>query len=161
MALPYKNILLGAVFSFLPWVASANSYVGLDGASVNVENELNDELSPSGARLRLGMQLSEFIDLETHLGGGTDRHSGAFDSFSATYAGAYLKAYLPVGRRTSVFGLAGLSGVRYTQRIDGRSFNASQTGFSYGFGLETQISKRLDLSADFMRYTNECSANRL
>jgi len=101
------------------------------------------------------IQLNEFLDFETHLGGGTDRQTESFDTFSATFAGAYLKAYLPVGRRTSVFGLAGVSGVRYTQRLDGRSFNASQSGISYGVGLETRISRRLDLSADFMRYTND------
>jgi len=140
----HKNIFLVTVFSLIPWFASANSYIGLDGASVNVENELDD-----------GIQLNEFLDFETHLGGGIDRQTDSFDTFSATYAGAYLKAYLPVGRRTSVFGLAGVSGVRFSQRLDGRSFNASQSGFSYGFGLETRISRRLDLSADFLRYTNE------
>lgn len=141
--------LLSAVLS-VP--AHAGGYIGLDGTSLALDNQLDDDLNPRGARLRLGMRLNDLFDFEVHLGGGIDRQTTLFDNFSAGYAGAFLKAYLPVGQRSALFGLVGASGVEITQNINGREFSASRSGFSYGFGLETELSERLDLSADFVRY---------
>ena len=152
-----KATLLVGVFLAPLADANANAYIGLDGASIAVENQLDEDLNPHGMRLRLGMQLSDLLDMEMHLGGGTDSETPAFESFSATYAGAYLKAYLPFGQRSSLFGLAGVSGISYSQQVSGRTFTDTQSGFSYGFGMETQLSDRLDLSADYMRYSNRGS----
>lgn len=138
-----------------PMYASADTYIGLDGASMAVESSQNDELNPIGMRLRLGVRLNELFDIEVHLGGGTDSETSSFDSFSTTYAGAYLKGYLPFGHKSAVFALAGLSGLTHSQEINGRSFTDSQSGFSYGLGMETQLSDRLDLTADFMSYNND------
>lgn len=132
--------------------AHASGYIGLDGTSLALDTELNEELNPRGVRLRLGMRLDDLFDVEVHLGGATDLHTTAFDQFSTGYAGAFLKAYLPVGQRSALFALAGASGVEITQRINGRDFSDSRTGFSYGIGLETQLSEALDLSADYVRY---------
>jgi outer membrane immunogenic protein len=154
MSLTIKVALLAGAFLAPLFNAHADSYIGLDGASITVENPLDDELNPHGMRLRLGIRLSDLLDMEMHLGGGTDSDTPAFESFSATYAGAYLKAYLPFGQRSSLFGLAGVSGVSYSQDVNGRTFTDSQSGFSYGFGMETQITDRLDLSADYMLYSN-------
>lgn len=134
--------------------AHAGGYIGLDGTSLGLDNRLDEDLNPRGARIRLGMRLDDIFDVEVHLGGGTDRHTTAFDDFSAGYAGAFLKAYLPVGQRSALFGLAGASGVEITQSINGREFSDSRSGFSYGFGLETELSERLDLSADYVRYVS-------
>ena len=136
---------------------NANGYVGLDGASIGVENQLNDELNPHGMRLRLGMRLSDLLDFELHLGGGTDNATAVFNSFSAAYLGAYLKGYLPLGQRSAAFALAGVSGISYSQEIDDRYFTDTQSGLSFGFGLETQLTDRLDLSADYMLYSNDGS----
>ena len=153
-----KTPLLALIASLLcaPAIAGqAGSYIGLDGASIAVQSQQNDDLNPRGMRLRFGVRVNEFFDMEAHLGGGTDSETTSFESFSTTYAGAYLKGYLPFGRRSSVFALAGLSGVTHSQDVSGRSFTDSQSGFSYGFGMETQLSKQFDLSADFMSYTND------
>lgn len=115
----------------------------------------HDEISPTGFRLRMGASLSHAFDVEAQFGGGSDDDTGGFDDFKARYAGAYLKGYLPLGYRSSLFGLGGFSYVELTESIDRIEFNDSRTGFSYGFGLETQITKNVDLSADYMRYSQE------
>lgn len=150
----FKTIMAASLLS-LPLLVHANGYVGLDGSSVSVDNDLDDDLNPRGMRVRLGVRISEVFDIEAHLGGGSDSRTSAFDTFSTTYAGAYLKGYLPLGRQSALFGLAGVSGVEHTQTLNGRDFSDSQGGFSYGFGLETQLTQRLDLSADYMRYTSD------
>lgn len=135
--------------------AQASGYIGVDGTSLALDNQLDKDLNPRGMRLRLGMRLDDVFDAEFHLGGGSDRHTEAFDDFSTSYMGGFLKAYLPVGRRSALFGLAGVSGVEISQTINGSEFSDSRSGFSYGFGLETELSKRLDLSADYVRYVGD------
>lgn len=143
------------LLSMMAFGAHADGYVGLDGSSMAIDNQLDDNLSPHGVRLRLGMRISDVFDIEAHIGGGSDTRTDAFDRFSTTYAGVYLKGYLPVGERSAVFALMGVAGVRHTQTLDRRDFSDSQSSFSYGFGLETQLTDRLDLSADYVRYTGD------
>ncbi len=132
--------------------AQAGGYIGLDGSSLDIENTLDDELNPGGIRLRLGMPVAPMFDVELHIGGGSESETLVADRFTASYMGAFLKGYLPVGRRSALFALAGFSAVDFTQTFDGRDFSDERSGFSYGFGLETEISQRLDLSADYVRY---------
>lgn len=134
--------------------AQAGGYIGLDGSSLNIENSLDDDLNPGGVRLRLGMPVAPMIDVELHLGGGSESQTTAADRLTAVYAGAFLKGYLPVGRRSALYALAGVSAVDYTQTLDRRDFSDERSGFSYGFGLETEISPRLDLSADYVHYVS-------
>lgn len=130
----------------------ASSYLAIDGSSVTVTNSVDDDVNPRGLRLRLGMRISEDFDLEAHFGGGTDDTTQAFDEFSASYVGFYLKGYHPIGRRSALFALAGGAAVELTQNIGGSEFADDRGSFSYGFGLETQLSRAVDLSADYMRY---------
>ena len=132
---------------------AAGSYIGLDGSAIDVDTGADDEIRPLGARLRLGTRLARNFDLEAQFGGGTDNDVDLFDRFSAAYIGVYLKGYLPIGRYSALFGLAGASAVELTQRINNSEFRDDRAGFSFGFGLETQLSSRFDLSADFMRYS--------
>jgi len=133
----------------------AGGYIGIDRSSVTVEDESGDEIEPDGLRFRIGMRISEFFDLEAQFGRVDDSSTTAFDDFETTYMGAYLKGYLPVGRQSALFALAGVSGVEYTQDIAGQEFSDDQSGFSYGIGLETKLTQSLDLSADYMRYNTD------
>ncbi len=131
----------------------AEGYIGLDGSSINVDSSVEDDINPRGLRLRLGLRLNELFDIEAHVGGGRDGTTTAFEKFSTTYYGVYLKGYLPVGRRSALFFLAGGAGVEFTQNLDTGKFSDDRNGLSYGIGLETQLSKYVDLSADFIQYT--------
>lgn len=134
-------------------MAQASGYLAIDGSSLTVTNSVEDDINPRGLRVRLGLRVSEVFDLEAHIGGGTDQETVAFEQFSAGYMGFYLKGYLPVGQRSALFALAGGASVEFTQTLNGGKFSDDRSGFSYGFGLETQLSPTLDLSADYMRYT--------
>lgn len=133
--------------------ASASSYIGLDRSSVAFDHSDQTDISATGMRVRLGLRVSDGFDLEAHIGGGANSSTQAFDEIRASYMGLYLKGYLPVGHRSALFALVGGAGVDFEQTIGPGKFNDDRAGFSYGFGLETQLSERLDLSADFMRYS--------
>jgi len=133
----------------------ASSYITLEGTSVTVQDKLDGELNPMGLRFRLGMPIAENLDVEAHFGFGSDSRDSAYDEFSASYGGAFLKAYLPVGFNSALYALGGFSSVNLTQTVDGRDFSDDRVGFSYGAGLETRLSERADLTADFVRYVRD------
>ena len=137
-------------------VASAaygTGYIALDGSSLSVSSTEEEDANPRGLRLRLGTRISEGFDLELHFGGGSDDTTQAYDELGIGYLGGYLKGYLPIGQRSALFALVGGAAVEFTQQLPSGSFSDERMGFSYGIGLETQVSRWLDLSADVVRYT--------
>lgn len=146
-------LMICLAMSFGASPANASSYIGLDGTSLTIDNSVDKDINPRGLRLRLGTRVSRFFDLEAQFGGGSDETTRSFDELSAAYLGIYLKGYLPVGRRSAFYALAGPSSVELTQTIGRGKFSDSRAGFSYGVGLETALFRFLDLSADFIRYT--------
>ena len=132
-----------------------SGYIGLDGTSLMVENSAGDDVNPRGVRLRLGTSIDDVFDFELHVGGGRESQSASSDRFSTTYLGAFVKGHLPLSHRSAVFALAGFSGVGISQRVGLSEFSDSRGGFSYGFGMETNLSNRINLSGDFIRYVGE------
>lgn len=134
-------------------VAYATQYIGIDGSSISLDSDNEDGINPLGARVRLGVEVSEWFDLEAHFGGGNDNSTRTFNSLSVAYAGLYLKGYLPIGKRSAVYALAGVAAVEITQTIARSRFTDQRNGFSYGIGAETQVSEYWDLTLDYVRYT--------
>ena len=131
----------------------ADRYIGIDGTSISLEGENEEDINPVGVRLRMGMRMNEWLDFEAHFGGGEDDSINSFDELRVVYLGLFLKGYLPIGQRSNLYVLAGGTGVELTQTIGRREFSVERNGFSYGVGLETRLSKYWDLSADYIRYT--------
>ena len=139
--------------------AHAAGYVALDGTSVTLGESFDPDLNPRGGRLRLGVRVSELFDVELQAGYTADDDVPSFSNFETSWAGAYLKGYLPVGERSALFALGGVAGVRLAQTLADRPGEEAlvdeRGGFSFGAGLETSIGERLDLSADWMRYIGD------
>lgn len=154
----YSTLSVAAIIGLLAAYshqATASSYFTVEGTSVTVQDNLDGDLNPVGLRFRLGIPVGANLDIEAHMGfSGENRHS-AYDDFGATYGGLYLKAYLPVGFNSALYGLGGFSGVSLSQTVSGNEFSDERFGFSYGAGLETKISERVDLTADYMRYVRD------
>ena len=146
--------LMCLVITLFSHPATANGYIGVDGTSISINSAGGGDINPIGVRLRLGTRVSRVFDIEAQFGGGSDDETtSTFDELGASYMGCYLKGYLPLGRYSAVYALAGGAALELTQTIGEGKFSDERTGFSYGFGLETQLSRHMDLSADFMRYT--------
>lgn len=140
---------------FAAGTASATTYVTIEGTSVTVQDKLDGELNPMGLRFRIGTPIGDRLDLEGHFGFGADKRDSAYDDFASTFAGVYLKGYVPIGFNSAFYALGGYSGVTLTQTVNGSDFSDERYGFSYGAGFETKISERVDLTADYMRYVND------
>lgn len=158
-----KGLIAAGLLSFSA-VATASGYFAIEGSAMSLVNSADpgssasrgdQEITPGGIRFRVGTRISELLDLEGHMGFSFEDNNDQFDEISATYYGAYLKAYLPVGHSSALFALGGLTSVDLDQTIGGSKFSDSRNGVSYGFGMETQLTENADLTADYMSYLRD------
>jgi len=159
-------LLAGVLLMFGSSLAVAETYFAIDGSRLTLVDETDDEVNSAGLRFRLGTQIGTYIDVETHIGFSFTENRRFDDddddeNTNTAYISGFLKGYLPLGRRSAIFGLVGLTGAAQGDRFGRRSgfrddfsddFGDSSFGFSWGFGAETRISKRIDLTADFVSY---------
>ena len=142
----------------LPGTAAAAGYIALDGSSLTLGEAFADDPNPRGGRLRLGVRVSESFDLELQAGYAEERDTPSLDVLEIAWGAAYLKGYLPLGERSAAYALGGLAAIGITQRVGAGEFSDERGGFSFGVGLETGLTERLDLSADWTRYAGERGA---
>jgi len=143
------------IAAFTAMNASASSYITFEGTSVSVEENLDGDLNPVGFRFRLGTPVGDNLDIEGHFGFAGDSRPTAYEEFGSSYAGVFLKGYVPIGFNSALYALGGYSMVALSQTVNSREFNDERHGFSYGVGLETSLSERIDLTADYMRYVRD------
>ena len=141
----------------------AETYFAIDGSRLTLAGETEDEINAGGLRFRIGTQLNTYVDIETHLGFSftENRDFEEDDELNAAYISGFLKGYLPIGRRSAIFGIVGLTGASMSDGFGRRNGFAGDFrddsrdgsfGFSWGFGAETRLSKRIDLTGDFVSY---------
>ncbi|MBX2836658.1 MAG: porin family protein [Gammaproteobacteria bacterium] len=150
--------ILTAILLATSWsagVTQADTYIAIEGSRMEVANNNNNSLEPSGLRFRLGSRVSDFFDVEGHFGFTSDDENPAFEEFNSNFMGAYLKGYIPVGQRSALFGMGGFTRVKLSQTFNDREISDARTGFSWGFGMETQLSERVDITADYMQYLSD------
>lgn len=146
------------LLSAIPTASYADVYMAVEGTVFRIDDSdapaagEDTEFNPLGVRLRAGLRLSELFDVEAQVSFSSDDEDERLDRLDVRTAGAHLKAYLPVGRRSAAFALAGYSVVDYEQHVAGRLIGNSQSGLSWGVGLETELADNVDLTADYMNY---------
>lgn len=156
MALGVAVLSIGAAAP--AYADHVGTYFSIEYTSVNVGTSTHhsaNSADPSGLRFKFGTRLTHSFDIEAQLGAAVDEKSNLGTEFSAAYAGVYLKGHLPLGFKSALFGLAGMSYMDLTQSNEQLESTDYQSGFSYGFGLETKLTQNIDLTADYMRYTQD------
>ena len=156
--LPLSAIVaVSAAFSTQAFANHDTTYVSIEHAAFSVANSRTNttEHEPTGVRIKIGTSLSYAFDIEAQMAATSDDSAKALDQFDTSLAGVYLKGYLPLGFRSSVYGVGGYSWTKFTAISGDQEFVNRQSGFSYGFGVETRLTDNIDLSADFMNYSQE------
>ena len=156
-AIPAAALL--AALALLPATGAHAAYFALDGSSVSFGDRVDEDLNPRGGRLRLGARLADRFDVELHAGRSREDEVAGLDRLEVGWVGAYLKAYLPVGSRSALYALGGLAGTRIERTLGEIELEDERAGFSFGAGLETELTERIDLSADWVRYLDREDAS--
>ena len=169
-SLALAALLFASLFTAAPAYAANLSfgYISLQGTvsaiDSNAPSRFNDD-AQGGFRLKFGKTVSRFFDVEAQFGAAVNNRNRSFrssDELLVRYAGVYLKGHLPVGSRSSLFALTGYSTVNIREDFGRREFGENRlefeetnAGFSFGFGGQIQVSRRLDFSADVVTYTQD------
>ena len=155
-----KPLLIGLV-SLLCALSStysiaAESAFSIDVSRITIDNDIDPKVNPVGLRGRLSTQVHRYFDVSGHAGFSFSESLAGFDDLVLTYASAFIKGVVPVGKRSAIYGLAGFTVASFTEdfgRRPSRSFfREDSSGFSWGFGAETRIAENIDVTADFVSY---------
>lgn len=162
------STLLLAGFVSAPAFADSprpNYFAGLQFAQTTYQASGGDEdLDPTVLVGRFGYYYSENISLEGRFGVGLARDSVSGYGSTATVeidqiAGIYGVGHLPIADAASVYILAGFTHGRATARFSTSQGIASETavdsGLSYGFGAEFNVSSSAALTVEYVSYLNK------
>ncbi|MDO6461118.1 outer membrane beta-barrel protein [Granulosicoccaceae sp. 1_MG-2023] len=131
-------------------------YIGIDGALMSLEEPIGETIEPANLRLRLGGRIAPRLDIEGHFTFTVDSDEKYGAQWSTNVAAGFLKGYLPLGRYTSLYGLAGFSNITVVESVGRDDFYDDDIwGFAYGVGIETVLSERVDLSLDWVQYLHD------
>ncbi|MGM0783678.1 MAG: porin family protein [Pseudomonadota bacterium] len=118
-------------------------YIGGDAMFWELDADGGSDRDDIGLRVNGGMQFNDYFAVEGHLGTGGSDGPAELDYL----VGAYAKGIVPVGPEFRLFGLAGFTEV---------DFDAdSESDFSYGAGAEFDVTPKLAIGADYMRYLDK------
>ncbi len=122
----------------------AGGYYSNSDQSLDVPGAATFNRSRGHLKLKMGMALNEYVDLEGQLGATSDAGS---DEGIITY-GAYARFYKDFEERAyRAYGLVGFSGTEDMNSIT----DLSDSGLSYGFGFEIFGSKNLSIGIEMIR----------
>lgn len=103
-------------------------------------NVVRVEDSKWGGILRLGYDFNQYVGLEGRFLSGSIG-DGFFDT---THYGLYLKPFLPVGEQVNIYGLLGYGHTEVDTDCGTLEETFEHNGFSYGIGLEFDLSDKED-----------------
>ncbi len=139
---------------------------GLLYGVADLENDFVSGLDPSGIVVRFVPVTDTWFGYEARLGLGISegkddidsaRGSGEVEVDIQTIAGLYLNAHSSLSNVFTVYGVAGLTWIRYDLEFDGRLLQDAEdeSGFAYGFGVDIGKQDNLKVNLEFMQYLDK------
>lgn len=134
-------------------------YFGLAQA----DNEVRIDDSPNyeewGVTGKLGYDFSSLLGFEVHYGSSAKSNQTigltSVDLEVNQLMGAFVRANLPIGRKTKVYVLGGYSSARIGMETPAIKESMDLNGASYGFGLELYGTKNAALMVEWVNYVVE------
>ena len=162
------------VFSFVIIISSSTGYAEhkkeadfyLLYGMADYEDDLVSGLDPTGLVIRFLPVTDRWFGYEGRLGLGISEGKDNIDSSPGsgeivvdvhTIAGLYLNAHSSISDVFLVYGVAGVTWVRYDLEFDGtRLLDAEdESGFAYGFGVDIGKHNGMRFNLEFMQYLDK------
>lgn len=150
-----------AAFSTHSYAEQNQGYYGIGYHMGSYENTGMPEANPGAIAFRAGGYLNQVIALEARLALGisddTVRTSAinSIDIELDTALSAFIKADVPMTPFVNAYGLLGLTRGEIETSSAGLTASESETGLSYGLGIEGEISRRTSLSIEYVQLLDE------
>ena len=145
-------------------VEKGENYLGGGFGMLNVNADDNPDTNPSALVGRLGYGIADQIAIEGRAGFGvssdtkTDAADNAREVDVDQMVGVYGVGYLNATdtERMSLYGLAGMTYMKTTTTLDnGPTDDTNDSSFSYGVGLEVDMTRHLSAYAEWVSYLSE------
>jgi outer membrane immunogenic protein len=134
--------------------AQEGTYAGVSFASIHYTQDGFPSADPAAVAFKLGRRLDRFLAVEARAGFGVGDDTVTYlgspvDVSIDYYFGLYAKGILPLGEAFSVYGVLGVVGGRVI--ADGFGYRAarSDTGFSYGAGVDLALGRSWGLNFEW------------
>ncbi|MDX1823178.1 MAG: outer membrane beta-barrel protein, partial [Thiohalomonadales bacterium] len=160
----FKWLALTLLLLSLPLVTTAEEsklywgvMAGVTQLSLNnsVVNPLNEDLNLKSLSGRLGIDFGKYLSVEGRvMASDSDSYWYGY-SFEVTYLGNIsAKLNLPFGkeRRVNVYGLVGYSSWKWTLKQGGSTWDDTDSGVSYGIGVDLFADRVNALNIEVIRY---------
>jgi outer membrane immunogenic protein len=118
-------------------------------------------VTPMAIKLETGKYLSDHVALEGHLAFGVGKSSisypygGDIDFSVKNAVSIFLKGDLDINENANLYGLAGFTKGKFEMETVYYSETDSDSGFSYGVGVETKLENDFVISAEYVMYLKE------
>jgi opacity protein-like surface antigen len=169
-----KHILLGCALVALSANAMAardnagKAYVGVGYTALTIspEGDAPDfDLGVLG--VRGGYYFHNYFSVEGRLGFGVADDTKTIDDippFDLTVdqdynIGVYAVGHLPLSDRFKLYGLVGFTKAEVTLSVPGESISSDDSDFSYGAGLEFDMTKNWSLAAEYTAYFSDAEVS--
>lgn len=145
-----------AALSTHAYAEQAQGYYGIGYHMGSYENTGVSEANPGAIAFRAGGYLNQVIALEARLALGiTDDTVNNIDVELDTALSAFIKADVPMTPFVNAYGLLGLTRGEIETSSAGLTASESETGLSYGLGIEGEINRRTSLSVEYVLLLDE------
>ena len=134
--------------------AQEGTYAGVSYASIHYTQDGFPSADPNAVAFKLGWRANRFAAVEARAGFGVGDDTVTYlgspvDVSIDHYFGVYGKGILPFSDWFSVYGLLGVVGGRVTADGFGYRANSSDTGVSYGAGLDLGLGRHWGLNFEW------------
>ena len=164
-----KNLMTGVAIALAAVATQAQTYGEIGVTAVTYEESVlgvNLKSSPQALRAVIGYELNENVAIEGLVGFGMS--DDGVKVAGTTVAGAkfevdnvvglYVKGKTQLADGFEAFARAGIARAKGTASYLGVSESASESGFSYGFGVSYAFDKSTSLNFDYMSYLDKNSS---
>ncbi|ABM62051.1 porin family protein [Halorhodospira halophila] len=162
--------LSGAVMAQAP--TAGDSYAGGQIASATYGEDdvpqlgitVDGDADLTGLVGRVGTYVSEYVSVEGRAGFGIGDDSVTVSEGATSVDvdveldylfGGYVRGHLPVGDALALYGIVGLTGGQMTAEANGFSYSQSDTGASFGAGVDIHVGDAASANFEYMQYLDE------
>lgn len=142
-------------------VESGKTYAGIQYSVLEFDVDgLDENLEPDAGVVRFGHFFVNNLALEGRVGFGLGddsqrESSGIVDAELDRLFGIYVAGHIPVGSAASIYGLVGYTDAEADFSAGPFSVSGSDSGGSFGAGVDLYLGESVGLNAEYVRYLEE------
>lgn len=139
------------------YAEQAQGYYGIGYQMGSYKETGVPEANPGAITFRVGSYLNQVVSIDARLALGiTDDTVGTnVDVELDTALSVFIKGDVPMTPFVNAYGLLGLTRGEIETSAGSLTASESETGLSYGLGIEGEINRRTYLSAEYVMYLDE------